>query len=131
MAVGIATGVHLLNTGDRDWNAGAAAAHVAALLLLFFAKETIEDERVRDLKLKALAVAFFAGWAVNGAIRFAVYLRDRFAIPRTMSAYDARLVMLIIAHALFHFCRFQDGPPDGMNAGDESRRRAVLRPTAR
>lgn len=101
--------VHLLNTGYRDWNSGADTAYVLGLLFLFFTRERIEDERVRALKLKALTVAFVAGWAVVGTIRFAIYLDDRAVIPPSPSAYDAMFLMLVIAHALFHWWRFQDG----------------------
>jgi len=100
---------HILLSGYRDWNAGADTAYVLGLLYLFFSRETSDDERVQDLKLKALASAFFAGWALTGAVRFATYLRDPSLIPTSMSAYDAMFVMLVIAHALFHFWRFQDG----------------------
>ena len=105
----LAAGVHLLNSGYRDWNAGADTAYVLALLLLFFSKETHDDERVQELKLKAVTIGFFVGWVVVGAVRFGVYLQNRSVTPRTMSAYDAMLVMLLIAHALFHFWRYQDG----------------------
>lgn len=101
--------VHLFNTGYRDWNAGADMAYVMGLLYLFFSKEKIEDERVQLLKLKAICIAFFNGWAVTGAVRFVVYLQDRSTPPRTMSAYDVMFVTLIIALACFHFWRWQDG----------------------
>lgn len=105
----IVAAIHLLNTGYRDWNSGADTAYVLGLLFLFFARERIEDERVQALKLKALTVAFVAGWAIVGTIRFAFYLDDRSAIPPSPSAYDAMFLMLVIAHALFHWWRFQDG----------------------
>ena len=35
-----------------------SAAIAAGLMMIFFSKEAIEDERVRDLKLKALHAAF-------------------------------------------------------------------------
>ena len=104
--------VHLLNTGYRDWNSGADTAYVLGLLFLFFARERIEDERVRALKLKALTVAFCAGWAIVGTIRFVLYLDVRPAIPPSSSAYDALFLMLVIAHGLFHWWRFQDGRAD-------------------
>ncbi len=110
--------VHVVNSGYRDWNAGADTAYVLGLLLLFFSRETVEDERVQELKLKALTVGFFTGWAIVGAVRFGTYLRDRQIAPRTMSAYDAMLVMLAIAHGLFIWWRWRDGrdasdgPPD-------------------
>jgi hypothetical protein len=109
VAVLIAACTHLLNTGYDDWNAGADTAYVLLLLWLFFSKERIEDERVRELKLKAMFIAFAAGWAVAGALRFMSYLQDRSVPPRTLSAYDVMFAMLIIAHALFQYWRYQDG----------------------
>ena len=105
----VVAGIHLLNTGYADWQAGADTAYVMALLFLYFSREKIDDERVQVLKLKALYAGFFSGWAVVGAIRFAAYLRTEFGSPRTLSAYDAMLIILIIAFALFHYWRFQDG----------------------
>lgn len=101
--------VHLLNSGYRDWNSGADTAYVLALLLLFRAKEPVEDERVQTLRLRAISVAFFGGWIVTAMVRFAVYWQDRSVPPRTMSAYDVMFVMLMLAHALFRFWRWQDG----------------------
>lgn len=108
-AIAVAAAVHLLNTGYADWNAGADTAYVLGLLWLFFSRETIDDERVRELKLKSLWIAFYVGWAVTGVVRFSVYLQDRFTIPRTMSAYDVLFVMLLLAHASFHILRHRDG----------------------
>lgn len=101
--------IHLLNTGYRDWNAGADTAYVMGLLFLFFAREKPDDERVQSLKLRAMFVAFMVGWAVTGAIRFAVYLQDRSVAPKTMSAFDAMFVILVVGHGLFQYWRFQDG----------------------
>lgn len=105
----ITAAIHLLNSGYRDWNSGASGAYVLGLLLLFFLPDKIEDERVQSLKLKALTSAFFGGWGLVGVIRFALYLGAKPALPPTISAYDAMFMMLVIAHVLFHFWRFQDG----------------------
>jgi hypothetical protein len=105
----IVAAVHLLNTGYADWNAGADMVYVMGLIYLFFSKEKIEDERVKHLKLKAICVAFFNGWAVTGIVRFIVYLQDRSVPPRTMSAYDAMFVTLVIALGLFHTWQWRDG----------------------
>ncbi|HEX2861693.1 MAG TPA: hypothetical protein VHN79_08635 [Lacunisphaera sp.] len=107
--------IHLLNTGYADWNSGADMVYVMGLTYLFFSKEGIEDERVQILKLKAIGLAFFNGWAVTGIVRFVVYLQDRSVPPRTMSAYDVMFVTLLIALALFHWWRWQDGRADDVN----------------
>lgn len=108
MIVAIAA-IHLLNTGYRDWNAGPDTIYVMGLLYLFFSKESVEDERVQLLKLKAIGVAFFNAWAITSVVRFGVYLQDRSTPPRTMSAYDVMFVALVIALGLFHYWRWQDG----------------------
>jgi hypothetical protein len=105
----LAAAIHLLNTGYADWSAGADTFYVMVLLILFFAPERIDDERVQELKLRSLTVAFAFGWATAGALRFASYLQDRDAVPRTISAYDAMFVVLLAANALFHFWRYADG----------------------
>ncbi len=121
IVVGAAT-VHLLNTGYADWNSGADMAYVMGLIYMFFSKEQTEDERVQLLKLKAICVAFFNGWAVTGIVRFIVYLQDRSVPPRTMSAYDAMFVTLVIALGLFHYWRWQDGREDKGASEDVAKR---------
>lgn len=113
--------LHLLNSGYRDWNSGADTAYVLALMLLFFSKEKIDDERVQSLKLTAMYVAFAAGWVVTGALRFASYLKVRPATPETSSANDAMFIVLALAFALFHYWRFQDGRSADIGMKDEGR----------
>jgi len=105
----VVAAVHLLSSGYRDWNSGPDLIYVMGLIYLFFSKETIEDERVQLLKLKAIGIAFFNAWAITGVVRFGVYLQDRSTPPRTMSAYDVMFVTLALALALFNFWRWQDG----------------------
>ena len=73
---------------------------------IFVVAELVQSKRVRRKGFFFLGVA---GWAVVGVIRFAAYLRTEFGAPRTLSAYDAMLIILTIAFALFHYWRFQDG----------------------
>lgn len=80
--------VHLLNTGYRDWDSGGNTAYVLGLLFLFFWKERMEDERVRELKLKALTVAFAIGYAVTFGSKLALSFKGKGDIPRSLSAYD-------------------------------------------
>jgi hypothetical protein len=108
-AVVCTAAVHLFNSGYADWSSGADTAYVMGLLVLFFAGESTDDERIRSLKLKAIYVAFFNGWAVVGAIRFVSYLNTEVGPPRSPSAYDAMFIILAVAFLLFQYWRFRDG----------------------
>jgi hypothetical protein len=109
LLVTLAAGLHLANSGYTDWRAGADTFYVMVLLFVFFSRERDDDERVRELKLRALMVAFVSGWAFAGAFRFASYLQDRQAVPKVPSAYDAMFVMLVIANGLYLLWHYRDG----------------------
>ena len=111
--VTLAAVVHLLSSGYADWRAGADTFYVMVLLFVFFSRERDDDERVRELKLRALMVAFVSGWAFAGAFRFASYLQDRQAVPKVPSAYDAMFVMLVVANGLYLFWHHRDGRDAG------------------
>jgi hypothetical protein len=110
--------VHLVGSGYADWGAGPDTLYVMVLLFVFFSRERDDDERVRELKLRALMVAFVSGWAFAGAFRFASYLQDRDAVPKVPSAYDAMFVVLVIANALYLLWHHRDG----RDAGDAALR---------
>jgi hypothetical protein len=101
--------VHLVSSGYADWRAGADTFYVMVLLFVFFSRERDDDERVRELKLRALMVAFVSGWAFAGAFRFASYLQDRDAVPKVPSAYDAMFVVLVVANAVYLLWHHRDG----------------------
>ena len=101
--------VHLMNSGYADWRAGADTFYVMVLLFVFFSRERDDDERVQELKLRALMVAFVSGWAFAGGFRFASYLQDRQAVPKVPSAYDAMFVMLVVANGLYLLWHHRDG----------------------
>ena len=116
LLVTLAAVVHLLNSGYADWRAGADTFYVMVLLFVFFSREQTDDERVRELKLRALMVAFVSGWAFAGAVRFASYLQDRQAVPKVPSAYDAMFVMLVVANGLYLLWHHRDGRDAGDTA---------------
>jgi hypothetical protein len=109
VAVAIAAAIHLLNTGYQDWSAGADTAYVLALLVLFFSKDKLEDERALDLKLRALAIAAFAGWLLASLHRLGLYLMDRTEAPVTLSAFDVLFLTFLTAHIYYHGQRYLDG----------------------
>jgi hypothetical protein len=91
-------------------SAKAAIVLLAALAaVVHLASSGYTDWRVRELKLRALMVAFVSGWAFAGAMRFASYLQDRHAVPKVPSAYDAMFVMLVIANGLYLLWHHRDG----------------------
>lgn len=85
------------------------------LMLVFFAKERVEDERVQLLKMKAMFTAMSTGigftfMAHNWIQRVKSGWRgDAYAPIPEMSAWEFLAGILLIALALFHFWRWQDG----------------------
>jgi len=109
LLVTLAAAVHLVGSSYTNWRAGADTLYVMVLLFVFFSRERDDDERVRELKLRALMVAFVSGWAFAGVLRFASYLRDRRAVPSVPSAYDAMFVVLVVANGLYLLWHHRDG----------------------
>jgi len=93
-----------------------SAAIAAGLMMIFFSKEPIDDERVQDLKLKAVNAAFSVSFALTLIINW--LLNREFDITRdfngaigtwrSISAFDLITLSMVIALALFHCWRFQD-----------------------
>ena len=108
----VAATIHLVNSGYRDWNSGGDLAYVLGFLFLFFTKESVEDERVRALKLKALTVAFAVGYVATVVSK--LWLNSRPDFPRAISAFDFMLVVLVTAFAQFHYWQWRDGRPERM-----------------
>jgi len=113
MLIVAAAAAHLLNSGYRDWNSGGDSAYVIMMLFLFFWREKVEDERVKELKLKAVTVAFAFGYALTFAVKLSLHLQRTANLPRGMSAFDFMFVVLVAAFALFHYWRWEDARPNG------------------
>jgi hypothetical protein len=115
MVVVVAPVLHYAIPG-AFWNRTSAAI-AAGLMMLFFAKETINDERVQDLKLKAVNSAFSVSFTVT--LIFNWFLNRNFDITRdfngatgvwrSISAFDLIILTMTIAIVLFHRWRVQDG----------------------
>ena len=105
----LAAAAHLLIGGYADWSAGPDTIYVMALMFLFFSRERTDDERVQELKLRALFVAFAVGWATSGVLRFASYLQAPDVVPRTIGAYDVMFIVLVVANGLYRIWHYQDG----------------------
>lgn len=112
-----APALHLAIPGASWIRTSAAVA--AGLMLIFFSQERINDERVQDLKLKAISAAFSVSFAltliVNWFLNRDFDPRRDFAgtagALRSISAFDLIVLTMVVAIALFHFWRFQDAAP--------------------
>ena len=93
-----------------------SAALAAGGMLVFFTREPIHDERVQDLKLKALSAAFSVSFTLTLILNW--FLNREFdprrdfdgatGVWRSISAFDLIIVTMGVALALFHYWRHQD-----------------------
>jgi hypothetical protein len=93
-----------------------SAAIAAGLMMIFFAREPIHDERVQDLKLKAVSGAFSVSftltlvfnWFLNRDFDVTRDFDGTTGIWRSISAFDLIILTMVIALGLFHYWRLQD-----------------------
>ena len=93
-----------------------SAALAAGLMMIFFAREPIHDERVQDLKLKAISGAFSVSFTLTLIVNW--FLNREFDVSRdfdgttgtwrSISAFDLIVLTMAIALGLFHYWRRQD-----------------------
>jgi apolipoprotein N-acyltransferase len=104
-----------------------SAAVAGGLMMIFFSRERIDDERVQDLKLKALSAAFsvsftltlIVNWFLNRDFHPGRDFDGAAGVLRSISAFDLIVLTMVVALALFHYWRFQDAAPPA-KAGDVS-----------
>jgi hypothetical protein len=106
LLVVVAACAHLLSAGYADWHRGPDSFYVVLLFVLFVRRQKPDDERVRDLKLKALTVGFATGYAATFGWKLHRHWQGSVG---SLSAFDFMFVALATALALFHFWRWQDG----------------------
>jgi hypothetical protein len=109
------------------------AAIAGGLMMIFFSKERIHDERVQDLKLKALSAAFSVSFALTLIVNW--FLNRDFlnrdvdprrdfdgttGVLRSISAFELIALTMVVALGLFHYWRFQDATASSPEAGDVS-----------
>jgi hypothetical protein len=93
-----------------------SAALAAGLMLIFFSKEPVDDERVQDLKLKAISAAFsvsftlalIVNWLLNRDFDVTRDFDGTTAAWRSISAFDQIILTTGVALALFHYWRRRD-----------------------
>jgi hypothetical protein len=82
------------------------------LMMIFFAKERLNDERVQQLKMKAMFTAMGSGLAVTLPVQHYAFVLLRGtldAVPPTLSAWEFLAGVLLIALGLYHYWHWQDG----------------------
>ena len=92
-----------------------SAALAGGLMMVFFSREAVHDERVDQLKLRAVSAAFSVSFTVTLILNWLLnrdfdVTRD-FTGPawRSISAFDLIVVTMATALALFHYWRHIDG----------------------
>jgi hypothetical protein len=93
-----------------------SAAIAAGLMMIFFSREVIHDERVQDLKLKAINSAFSVSFTLTLIVNW--FLNRDFDVTRdfsgargtwrSISAFDLIILTISTALVLFHVWRLQD-----------------------
>lgn len=104
------------------------AAVAAGLMMIFFSRERIHDERVQDLKLKALNAAFsvsftltlIVNWFLNRDFDVTRDFDGATGVLRSISAFDLIVITMVVALALFHYWRFQDAAASSADRGEVS-----------
>ena len=126
LVLGLAPLLHVAIPGSTWIRTSAAVA--GGLMMIFFSRERIHDERVQDLKLKALSAAFSVSFAltliVNWFLNRDFHLDRDFdgatGVWRSISAFDLIVLTMVIALALFQYWRLQDAAADGSEVGNVS-----------
>ena len=92
------------------------AAVAGGLMMIFFSRESTHDERVQDLKLRAISTAFpasfsltlIANWLLNRDFDVTRDFDGAGGVWRSISAFDLMIVTLTVALGMYYYWRFQD-----------------------
>ncbi len=101
-----------LLASDRMLLSGYASI---GLMLVFFAKEHLNDERVQQLKQRAMFAAMSSGLAVTLLVQHYAFVLLRGtldSVPPTLSAWEFLAGVLLIALGLYHYWHWRDGRAD-------------------
>lgn len=108
----VATGapfVYLIAPGKQEW-IHASAVIAVGLGLFFFGREAVEDERVSQLKLKAVQTSFFPVLGLTLLLNMLVLNPEEpDVVSRSLSAFDFAVLIMLCASGLFYYWRWQDG----------------------
>jgi hypothetical protein len=122
----LAPALHVAVPGESWIRTSAAIA--AGLMMIFFSRERIHDERVQDLKFKGLSAAFsvsftltlIVNWFLNRDFDVRRDFDGATGVWRSISAFDLIVLTMVVALALFHYWRFQDAAASSADRGQVS-----------
>jgi hypothetical protein len=108
-----------------------SAALAGGLMMVFFSREAIHDERVDQLKLRAVSAAFSVSFTATLILNW--LLNRDFDVTRdfsgttwrSISAFDLIVVTMTAALALFHYWRHVDGQAQSTPENDTVVRKTV------
>lgn len=94
-----------------------SAAFAGGLMMVFFSREAVHDERIDRLKLRAVSAAFsvsftltlILNWLLNRDFDVSRDFTGGAAAWRSISAFDLIAVTMIVALALFRYWDYADG----------------------
>lgn len=109
LTLAVTTAAGSLYNADFRWS-GASVLIATCLMVAFFSREKEQDERVEQLKLKAVRLALpLSAFAVFGhALLLKLTSGGRTGL-RYLSAFDLLIIAMVIALGLYHYWRWQDG----------------------
>ncbi len=94
---------------DFRWS-GASVMVATCLMVAFFSRERDQDERVEQLKLKAVRLSLpLSALAVFGHALLLKLNSGRRTGLHYLSAFDLLIIAMVVALGLFHYWRWQDG----------------------
>jgi uncharacterized membrane protein len=122
LVMGVAPLLHYAVPGASWIRTSAAIA--AGAMLVFFTREAIDDERVQQLKLRAISAAFsvsftltlILNWLLNRDFDLTADFDGATGVLRSISAFDLIILTMGVALALFHFWRYRDARPGSAGA---------------
>jgi hypothetical protein len=101
--------VYFVAPGKGEW-IHAAAVLAVGLAMFFFAGESNQDERVDQLKLKAVKVSFVPVLGVTLLVNMlALNPGEPDPVSHSLSAFDFAALVMLASLVLFHFWRWEDG----------------------
>ena len=93
---------------DRSNWSIASVLIVSALVMIFCTRDSTNNERVNQLKLKAAKVGLLAGTLVTTIVYF---LTTWFRVPMPLSAFDVLIVIMVITLGCYALWRWRDLHP--------------------